>query len=80
MDNACRLLSQSFLARLTSTLLQIVLLFLDAIQRNRRTASVTDDEVQSRVVSYLHGSKDREGGKTARLKAKRIASAENNDE
>ena len=56
------------------------MLLVDAVQRNRRTASCTDDEVQSQVVSYLHGSKDREGGKTARLKAKRIASAENNDE
>lgn len=55
-------------------------MFVDAVQRNRRTASVTDDEVQNQVVLYLHGSKDREGGKTARLKAKRMASAENNDE
>lgn len=55
------------------------ILFADAVQRNRRTAAITDDEVKNQVVSYLHGSKDREGGKTARLKAKRIASAEDNN-
>jgi hypothetical protein len=60
--------------------MQIVLLFIDAVKRNRLTASITDDEVHNQVVSYLHGSKECEGGKTDRLKAKRIASAENNDE
>lgn len=42
--------------------------FIEAVRLNRRTKSATDDEIKQEVQWYLHGSKDRCGGKTKRVK------------
>lgn len=55
------------------------LLSTDAVRRNWRTADVTDNDIQNEVVLYLHGAKDREGGKAKRMQAMRqTAEAETN--
>jgi hypothetical protein len=41
---------------------------IEAVRRNARTSGATDEEVRDEVVRYLHGSKDRDGGRTMRKK------------
>jgi len=74
MCGVLKILCQLFLILLHFFTILAKMLFLlsAAVRRNPSTTGATDADVQQQLLRFMHGSQDREGGRTARQKKRKV--------